>query len=131
MRRSSAALMLAAALVLGGCGTAEETREEATPEWMLHPNPAMQPISAAETVPYRQCTQDTDCIVVQNGCCSCANGGEDIAIHRDRREAFQARFDCTKGVFCTEVGAVVPCGSGQARCVDASCAYIAPTNGPQ
>jgi len=73
------------------------------------------------TLPYRACAADTDCVLAQNGCCDCANGGEDIAIHRDKLKAFTARFDCHG---CTEVAG--DCGQGKVTCENKLCMYREP-----
>jgi hypothetical protein len=62
--------------------------------------------------------------LVLNGCCDCVNGGEDITNNKAQREAFAARFDCSR-THCIEMGAVVPCGSGTAQCVAGLCSYRA------
>jgi len=82
-------------------------------------------MSAEESAAYRGCSSDTDCVVALNGCCDCVNGGEDIAVNKTQREAFRAHFDCSR-THCTEMGAVVPCGSGSVQCVAGLCSYRAP-----
>lgn len=73
---------------------------------------------------YQKCGLDTDCVVVQNGCCDCANGGEDIAINKLYLDKFKARFSCEQ-IMCTMMAAVPPCGSGLVSCVSNSCHYEA------
>ena len=84
------------------------------------------PMPEPQTRKYRACSTDADCIVAQNGCCDCANGGEDIAIHRDQARAFQARFQCSGG--CTEMAG--DCARGTARCDDHLCTYHEPDDAP-
>ena len=81
------------------------------------------PMAQADTQGYRACTQDDECVYVTNGCCDCANGGEDLAIRKDRMDAFRATFTCNQG--CTEVGAIPACGSGSVHCVQGACTYTA------
>jgi hypothetical protein len=80
------------------------------------------PLPEAETRSYRACQADSDCTWVQNGCCDCANGGADIAVHRDRARDFARRFDC-EGAVCTTRGREPACGSGTAVCAEGLCAY--------
>jgi hypothetical protein len=80
------------------------------------------PMEDRLTLEYRACATDTDCVLAQNGCCDCANGGEDIAIHRDHVEAFKARFQCGGG--CTEIGG--DCGRGAISCENKLCTYREP-----
>jgi hypothetical protein len=81
-----------------------------------------RPMDEPLTREYRACATDTDCVLAQNGCCDCANGGEDIAIHRDQVAAFKARFDCHG---CTEIGG--DCGQGAITCENKLCTYREPT----
>ena len=101
-------------------------------------NPSVDPTSASErhdklsapmaehlTREYRACSTDGDCVVALNGCCDCANGGQDIAVRRDKAAAFRARFQCSGA--CTEMGG--DCGRGTARCEQRLCTYREPSAG--
>jgi hypothetical protein len=79
-------------------------------------------LSEAETLAYRDCTVDSDCIYATNGCCDCANGGQDIAVNKTKLDDFENLFNCT-AVACTMVGAVPPCGSGTVSCTSGICEY--------
>lgn len=83
------------------------------------PRRVTQPLQAHLTTEYRACTTDADCVLALNGCCDCANGGEDIAINREQYKAFRARFSCTNP--CTEMGG--DCGHGSVACEDGLCEY--------
>ena len=74
---------------------------------------------------YQYCGSDRDCTVANNGCCDCANGGEDVAINVAQVAEFKARFDCLSQM-CTERGAEPPCGSGVVTCLNHKCRYVAP-----
>ncbi len=79
-------------------------------------------LSAEETLQYRSCREDTDCIYAQNGCCDCANGGEAIAVKINKLVEFEALFEC-ENVVCTEIAAVTPCGQGIAKCEAGVCEF--------
>lgn len=83
-----------------------------------------QPLLAAETLEYRSCAADSECVYVTNGCCDCANGGEDLAINASRLDDFRDEFSC--GGACTLIGAVPPCGSGTVSCEAGLCVYTVP-----
>jgi hypothetical protein len=83
------------------------------------------PLAASELTQYQACTQDADCTHAQNGCCDCANGGEDTAVNKQQLSAFRARFDC-KDTPCTMKLAVPDCGSGTVHCTSGRCTYERP-----
>ena len=80
------------------------------------------PLSNSLILQYKDCQEDEDCIYVQNGCCDCANGGEDDAINEDQQTAFLENFDCTT-VTCTMLATDPPCGSGTITCESGKCEY--------
>ncbi|MEI6093373.1 MAG: hypothetical protein WCQ47_06795 [bacterium] len=80
------------------------------------------PLSDTETLKYRTCNTDADCIVAENGCCDCANGGADISVNVDKLPEFRQNFSC-KNVMCTEKAAVPACGSGTISCKANLCEY--------
>jgi hypothetical protein len=77
---------------------------------------------AAELATYQRCTSDADCIWITNGCCDCANGGVEVAIARDRKGAFEARFDCGN-LPCTSRGREIECGTGSVACENTLCVF--------
>ena len=79
------------------------------------------PLPVEETLPYRACAEDVDCLYVTNGCCDCVNGGEDMAVNKEQLEAFRARFSCSGR--CTMIGALPACGSGALACEGGLCVY--------
>lgn len=83
-----------------------------------------EPLPPSKLAPYQACQTDSDCVWVQNGCCDCANGGEDIAIARNQEAAFRAQFSC-QGVGCTEVDREPACGTGSVACKSGRCAFLA------
>jgi predicted small lipoprotein YifL len=80
-----------------------------------------QPLPEAETEAFRACKVDADCTYVNNGCCTCAAGGEDLAIRSDQVNAFRERFVCDQP--CDAIAAIPPCGSGTVSCVKQLCTY--------
>lgn len=82
-----------------------------------------EPLGEFELGRYQYCGADKDCMVVNNGCCDCANGGKDVAINRERLQAFKDRFDCMQ-VMCTQLAAEPLCGSGLVSCINHKCKYF-------
>ena len=83
-------------------------------------------LSSSETLSYRACEKDDDCVYVNNGCCDCANGGEDLAINKTKLEEFTKLFSC-ENVACTMIGAVPPCGTGTLKCNAKLCEFTRST----
>lgn len=82
-------------------------------------------LSYGETLMYRSCEVNEDCVYAQNGCCDCANGGEDIAVNKDLKETFSRLFTLSCGnVACTMVGAIPACGTGTVECSAGICEFI-------
>ena len=60
------------------------------------------------------CQTDSDCVLVDAGCCGCSAGGESIAIHKSQREAHNKRLlnqcplhqVCPAAYLCNQVGAI-------------------------
>lgn len=105
-----------AAAVCAGCASRATPRTGAS-------EGLTEPMAEQRTRAYRACQIDSDCVLALNGCCDCANGGEDIAVNRDQAAAFAASFACSGA--CNEVGG--DCGHGTVRCTDHVCTYEAPT----
>lgn len=105
-------LALMASLLVLGCGTDQGTQTKGAP------------LPLSELSAYRGCSHDEQCVWVQNGCCDCANGGEDIAVARDKVAAFRARFACA-GVGCTEASREPACGTGTVACDAGQCVFRA------
>lgn len=75
-----------------------------------------------QTRAYRACTSHAQCTYVQNGCCDCANGGQDFAVARDQVNAFRSQFQCTGQ--CTEM--YRECRKGKIACEQGLCVYHEP-----
>ncbi len=89
------------------------------------PDKETKPLPPDKIVEFQQCTRDADCVYARNGCCDCANGGEETAVNKAKLADFQQLFDC-KRVGCLEKAAVPPCGSGAVSCAAALCVYTKP-----
>jgi len=83
---------------------------------------ATKPLSSYELGRYQYCGDDRDCMAAVNGCCDCANGGEDVSVNKERFEAFRARFSCMY-VGCGEKDGQ-KCGTGLVSCVNHKCRYF-------
>ena len=86
-----------------------------------------KPIPAADLAEYRKCTTDKDCIYVNNGCCDCANGGEEIAINNTKKSDFLNLFDCQKTA-CTKIARIPACGTGTVSCESGLCVFTIQQN---
>lgn len=82
----------------------------------------VKPLSAFELAKYQYCGDDKDCIIAINGCCDCANGGIEVAVNKDRLEAFRERFECLYEA-CGNKPADPPCANGVVSCVNHKCIY--------
>lgn len=81
-----------------------------------------EPLPLTRLDEYRRCERDDQCVWVNNGCCDCVNGGEDVAVRADKAAAFRAHFQCDN-IPCTTIGAVPGCGRGTVACERGLCVY--------
>lgn len=79
-------------------------------------------LSNFELARYQYCDGDSDCMIVNNGCCDCNNGGEDVSINKGDLDRFKARMGCSHAR-CTKKGGR-RCGSGVVSCVSHKCRYV-------
>jgi hypothetical protein len=100
-------------------------REQDAPEWMKNTALPPQPLSEEQTRSFRACATQADCEITLNGCCDCANGGEDVAVNKARVVEFRQQFDCSQ-THCNNEGTMAPCRSGEVSCVDGLCRYAKP-----
>jgi hypothetical protein len=84
------------------------------------PEALEEPMSQGDLAAYQACKQNSDCVHANNGCCDCANGGQDVAVNAGRLAAFRAAFACDR-VGCTERGG--QCGAGTVACQQGACVY--------
>lgn len=60
---------------------------------------------------FQSCDTDDDCIYINNGFCDCANGGEEVAVNKNKYDEFKMIFNSTL-LPCTRRGRPLPCGIG-------------------
>lgn len=80
-----------------------------------------QPMPETDTLPYRACVADGDCVRVDNGCCQCGEGALNIAVARTHEKAFRARFACSAS--CPEIDH--DCSRGHVSCEQHVCTFRA------
>lgn len=69
----------------------------------------------------KACQKNSDCVKVNEGCCSCAMGGRELAIHKNYRRYWENKLKnkCQEKRFCL---AVYRCTFAKAVCDSGSCA---------
>jgi len=73
-----------------------------------------------------QCKGDADCVIVPDGCCSCANGGKQRAARKIEADALRAaQREACKDVMCTMMVSTDPTCGKRAACVEGACAMRA------
>lgn len=79
-----------------------------------------------ETLLYRHCRQDADCVYVVNGCCECGLGMEELSVNKALKPAFERRMkrECAKGSVCPDGSFFPDCGTGGNICKEGICTYI-------
>ena len=85
----------------------------------------IETLSPEQLRKYQFCRTDRDCIVVNNGCCDCANGSPPVAINRERKEDLQKNFDC-KAMLCENKSPGPECSPGYVSCIKDRCRFITP-----
>lgn len=68
------------------------------------------------------CKTDDECVIVQDGCCSCKNGGKNTAILKTEQQAWQAKLssECEDVMCATVISNDKTCFT-VAKCVDGKC----------
>lgn len=83
-----------------------------------------KPLSSFEVGRYQYCGKDSDCVWATNGCCDCNSGAQDVAVNKERLQAFKERFACSQYA-CPKRPPLPPeCGQGVITCVNHKCQYI-------
>ncbi len=86
---------------------------------------------APATNPELTCAVDTDCVVVQKGCCSCAMGGDAVVINQQAAAVHPMKRACmTEDVHCPGVINESPACTGIPACQAGRCIAV-PKPNPQ
>jgi len=90
------------------------------------PTPTPTPSAAAAPAkPMHECKAASDCIVVPEECCDCANGGKQHAIPKVKVAADKsARAKKCKQVMCTMMASTDPTCGMRPDCVSGACVMI-------
>ncbi len=62
--------------------------------------------------------RDGDCVRVELGCCSCANGGEEMCVLKTEAEKIEKNKNCDGNTFCA---AVYSCSIKSCRYLNGEC----------
>ena len=83
-------------------------------------------VPSAQKQPVAQCTQDSDCVLVDEGCCGCRSGGRMIAIHSSQQAEHKSNLQRK----CSEGGGMCLgqylCGEYTKQCLNSTCQAIRP-----
>ncbi len=83
------------------------------PEWVTRQDGPQAPD------PWRSCTSNEECTLVQTTCCDVCNGGSVVAVataHEQEANNKYAPGDCSK-TMCTERGCMTRAACDEGRCV--------------
>jgi hypothetical protein len=70
-----------------------------------------------------ECHEDTDCVLVTDGCCGCNAGGKQRAIPKNARDAYEKkRQGMCKKTMCPQLMSEDPSCVGRAVCKEKMCA---------
>jgi len=71
----------------------------------------------------RECSKDTDCVVVPDGCCGCNEGGKQRALPARARASYEKRRKRTcRETMCTAmISQDASCAAGGAVCKEGTC----------
>lgn len=67
------------------------------------------------------CTQDSDCVKVQSGCCPCNMGGEKICVPKDQEQSYLDKIaNCSSTTICAAVDncKVTSCQCNNGECTE-------------
>lgn len=85
------------------------------------------PVTASVLSQYQGCNVNSDCVWFNNGCCDCANGGQETAVNRNMNAQAADLFNCA-GVACTMRAKIPPCGTGSVFCNSNKCEFLVNNN---
>ncbi len=120
---------LVALALVAGCKQEPTIVITFAPQDMAHPADLARPADLATAPPDLApagdpCKADGDCVLIQEGCCSCNEGGRKIAVAKlgaKKREAL-IQVQCGGGVLCPQVMSEdASCHGGKAACIAGRC----------
>jgi hypothetical protein len=116
-----AALMAVSLLAGGACSRDRPSRAERAVE-------LVGALPERDLVRFQRCARDEDCTWTTNGCCDCANGGNEIGIARSQETSFKKSLACaTKNIPCTMMAIEPACGTGEIKCEASRCVFRSST----
>ena len=116
--RSSALVGLVALVVGGGWAGCARGASRGPSSGADAPPAAAAPTTGGASA----CVAQADCVLVQEGCCACSEGGRRIALLATRRAAYESARRCDEVMCAQAVSADPSCAPGaSARCVAGRC----------
>ena len=70
------------------------------------------------------CKTDSDCVLVDKGCCNCANGGDSIAIHKSQKNNYISKLKKSCSSFTDFCMAEYRCDYFKAKCMNFQCVAV-------
>ena len=67
------------------------------------------------------CETDSDCVLVNKGCCGCSAGGESIAIHKSQQNSYINELKESCALFIRFCPAWYRCDEFKAKCINFQC----------
>lgn len=87
-------------------------------------DPARRRVPERDLAAFQRRARDEDRTWATNGCCDCANGGNEIGIARNQDAAFKKRLARgTKNRPCTMMAIELACGTGEIKCEASRCVF--------
>lgn len=111
-------------LLLCGCGnlTPVDKPNHATNDAKEHVSYSRSLLTDDQLKEFQECSEDAECVYVDNGCCDCANGGKEAAVNVTKVADFKKALDCSDAR-CTELARIPECGTGQIKCNEGLCTF--------
>lgn len=88
--------------------------------------PASSQITQNDPVDQQACNKNEDCVLVEEGCCPCSSGGNEIAIHRSLVENHntEREKECAPSGNNIMCPTVYLCGQKRAECSNSQCKTV-------
>lgn len=123
-------LTLMILVLISGCVKKQEIVEGETPVMVETNNTQIKAIENETQIieiskeELKRCSQDSDCVKIQGGCCPCTDGGGNIAINKKYEEYWNNKL--TKECIGTRnicLAVMRACG-GNVGCINKSCTFV-------